>query len=35
MLGGSLLLCAIGWIRNQNIIKRERTANKAASKPKA
>ncbi len=34
-LGGSLLFCTIGWIRNQNIAKQERTVHKATSKPEA
>ncbi|MBL0404392.1 hypothetical protein JKG68_10460 [Microvirga aerilata] len=32
-LGGSLLFCAVGWIRNQNVAKQERTSHKAPSKP--
>jgi hypothetical protein len=35
MLGGSVLLRSIGWIRNQNVAKQERTAYKSASKPEA
>jgi hypothetical protein len=35
MLGGSLLLCTIGWIRNQKVAEKERTVEKAASKPEA
>ncbi len=34
-LGGSLLFCVIGWIRNQNIAKLDGTIHKAASKPEA
>jgi hypothetical protein len=32
-LGGSLLLCTIGWIRNQKVAEKERTVEKAASEP--
>jgi hypothetical protein len=32
-LGGSLLLCTIGWIRNQKVAGKERTVEKASSKP--
>ena len=35
MLGGSLLLCTIGWFRNQKVAKQERTVGKGASKPEA
>jgi hypothetical protein len=32
-LGGSIVLCTIGWIRNQNVAEKERTVEKASSKP--
>jgi hypothetical protein len=35
MLGGSLLLCTIGWIRNQKVAEKERTVEKTASTPEA
>jgi hypothetical protein len=34
-LGGSLLFCAIGWIRNQYVAKQERMVHRAAPKPEA
>jgi len=35
MLGGSLLFYIIGWIRNRMMAEKERTVEKAASRPEA
>ena len=35
VLGGSLMLCTLGWIRNQKVAENERTVEKAASTPEA